>query len=396
MTLLAAGMMISGCTTGHRRQPVPADPAPPAGLTPQQVPLFVVFGSDDNGVPDGMRFLTGLFADRVNPSGSANRQTYDGMPAHFSFYVNTRFIVPDTGPAAYASTVKSDPVEVKRAWQEAIDAGHEIGVHTHSHPHGRSFTVSQWREEIERCIEILGRPKDSNEAADAPNSESGMGIPRRQLLGFRTPYLEYNDATLAAVRAEGLTYDCSLEDGARKSQDVRYLPWPYTLDLGSPSDPSIGSHAGLWEIPAYVFVVPPDEVCAEYGVPAGLRRHLAGVQDYFDPAAGKISGMDWNLWIEFAMTRAQFLATIRYTMDLRLQGNRSPFTIGLHSALYADTSDTNGLNATVAERRLALQELIDDFLARPQVRLVSAAELLQWLQAPVALNPSPIGRKEGY
>jgi peptidoglycan/xylan/chitin deacetylase (PgdA/CDA1 family) len=384
VTVLAAGLVINGCANIQRQQPT--DPSPPAGLTPYEVPLFVVFGSDDNGVPDGMHFLTGLFVDRINPSGTGNPQTFDGMPAHFSFYVNTRFIVPESGPAAYARTVKSNPVEVKLAWQEAIDNGHEIGVHTHSHPHGSSFTVARWQEEIDRCIEILGRPQDPTETAGVPNPDSGMGIPRQQLLGFRTPYLEYNDNTLAAVRAEGLTYDCSLEDGARKSQDVRYLPWPYTLDHGSPSDPNIGSHAGLWEIPAYVFVVPPDEVCAEYGVKAGLRRHLARVQDYFDPAVGKISGMDWNLWMEFDMTPAQFLATIRYTMDLRLQGNRCPFTIGLHSALYADTSETTGLNATVAERRQALQELIDDLLARPQVRLVSAAELLQWLQAPVALS----------
>ena len=99
--------------------------------------------------------------------------------------------------------------------------------------------------------------------------------------------------------------------------------------------------------------------------------------------------MDWNLWVEFAMTPAEFLATLKYTLDLRLNGNRCPLTIGLHSELYSDRQDTNGLNATVAERRAALREFFAYILQLPQVRVVDHKELLDWLQRP---EPLPVAR----
>jgi hypothetical protein len=99
--------------------------------------------------------------------------------------------------------------------------------------------------------------------------------------------------------------------------------------------------------------------------------------------------MDWNLWVEFAMTPAEFLATLKYTLDLRLIGNRCPLTVGLHSELYSDRQDTKGLNATVDERRAALREFFDSILQVPQVRVVDHIELLHWLQNP---EPLPVAK----
>jgi hypothetical protein len=146
----------------------------------------------------------------------------------------------------------------------------------------------------------------------------------------------------------------------------------------------------MWEIPVYVSLVPPDERCADYGVAPGLRDRLAARRAYYDPELGEITGMDWNLWLEFAMSPAEFLATLRYTLDQRLAGNRCPLPIGLHSALYAEDADTTGLGATAAERRRAVTDLVDDLLSRPEVRVVSAAELLDWLR-----NPVPLGGVDG-
>jgi peptidoglycan/xylan/chitin deacetylase (PgdA/CDA1 family) len=366
---------------------------PPAGLAPDQVPQFVVFGSDDNGyaglegsgAEGGLHFLTTLFADRRNPAGSGNAGTFDGAAAHYSFYVNTHYITGEA-TAAYGTVVWDDPVWVKRAWKEAIDAGHEIGVHSHSHPHGRDLTAAQWEDEITRCIEVLGRPYDERETPGSPNPASGLGVARRELPGFRTPYLEYSDRTLTAVRNQGFAYDCSLEEGTQDDQDGRNFVWPYRLDQGSPANPEIGSHAGLWEIPVYVFVVPPDGECERFGVPPGLRAELKKRKDYFDVEAGKVTGMDWNLWCEFSMTPAEFLATVNYTLELRLQGNRCPLTIGLHSELYSDRQDTGEYRATVAERRAALTRLVAGVLERDEVRVVSSRELLDWLRRPVPLR----------
>ena len=369
----------------------PAAAQPPAGLLPGRVPQFIVFGSDDNGysgledpgATGGLHFLSELFSGLRNPAGSGNPLTFDSSVPHYSFYVNTYYISPAAEKSAYASAEMENPVYVRRAWKEAMDNGHEIGVHTHSHPHGNQFSQSQWQNEIQRCIDVLGQPFAAGETPEMPARETGLGVDRGQLAGFRTPFLEYNDNTLQAVRRLGFLYDCSLEEGTQPDQNGGNFLWPYRLDYGSPGNsPLIGRHPGLWEIPVYVFIVPPDSECERYGVAPGLRAALRERQNYFDPAAGKITGMDWNLWCEFAMTPAEFLATLKYTLDLRLNGNRCPLTVGLHSELYSDKQDTKGLNATVPERRAALREWFTYILRLPQVRLVNHKELLNWLERP--------------
>jgi hypothetical protein len=282
--------------------------------------------------------------------------------------------------------MREDPVWVRRAWREAVEAGNEIGNHTHSHPHGRDLTAGQWEEEMRRCAEILVQPYDVRGGSAAVASPAGLGIPATEILGFRTPYLEYSDATLAAVQNQGFAYDCSLEEGTQGDQDGRNFVWPYRLDHGSPGNPAIGPHPGLWEIPVYVFIVPPDDECERFGVARGLRHRLKARQEYFDPEAGKITGMDWNLWCEFSMTPVEFIATIEYTLERRLQGNRCPLTIGLHSELYSDRQAGAGCNATPAERRAALEALVRDLQRHDVVRIVSARELLDWLRRPVPLR----------
>jgi len=366
---------------------------PPAGLLPEQVPQFIVFGSDDNGfsglegsgATGGLHFLTELFSGQRNPGGNGNPLTFDASAPHYSFYVNTYYITPAaTEKNAYDNAEMEDPLYVRRAWKEAMANGHEIGAHTHSHPHGKEFNRRQWQKEIQICIDILGRPY----AEDDVRKKTGLGIDRGRLPGFRTPFLEYSDDTLTAVQQMGFLYDCSLEEGTQPDQDGGNFLWPYRLDHGSPGNvPLIGRHRGLWEIPVYVFIVPPDGECERYGVTPGLRSALQQRQNYFDPAMGKITGMDWNLWCEFAMTPAEFLATLKYTLELRLNGNRCPLTVGLHSELYSDKQDTKGLNATVAERRAALSEFFAYILQLPQVRVANHIELLRWLQ-----RPEPLGK----
>lgn len=371
---LAACVLFISCA-GHKPAPftfpLQSMRMPPGGLSPQQAPMFVSFGSDDNpysGLPasggaGGMHYLTELFASRKNP---------DGSPLQYSFYVNTIYITPQG---------EEDPALVKQSWKEAVDHGNEIAVHTHSHPHGADFTAEQWAPEIQICIDRLRE----------------MGVARDQLTGFRTPFLEYGAHTLAAVQNAGFEYDCSLEEGMRDDEDGRNFAWPYKLDHGSPGNawehdhsdtPLAGEHAGLWELPVYVFIVPPDDECEAYGVSRGFRARMKERNDYFDVTQGKITGMDWNLWFEFGMTKAEFLATLKYTFDLRLKGNRCPLTVGLHSAIYADRSPENPPGATIQERRDALREFLDYTLSRPEVRVVSAKDLLAWLQAPVPLRAS--------
>lgn len=384
LVLMAAAVSCVGPQPG-RAPALAIQGAPPTALAGREIPQFVVFASDDNGFSGlpgsgsegGLDYVTRLFASRRNPAGSGDRRTFDGSPLHYSFFVNTRFIT---------SEGKENPVYVKRAWKAAVDAGHEVGVHTHSHPHGRPFTVAQWEAEIDKCVDLLTRPWDPDETPEHPNPASGLGVSRADLLGFRAPFIEPSDNGMAAAHRRGFVYDSSIEEGTRGGPDGDF-PWPYLLDLGRPDNkPPISRYAGLWEIPLYNFIAPPDEACERYGVPPGLRDKLKKVNDYFDTANGEITGMDWNLWNEFHMTPAEFVATLKYTLDRHLAGNRCPFTVGIHSEIYTVHEGAKGEAADVAERRAALEAFFAYALGKPEVRLVDDRELLGWLRAPVPLH----------
>ena len=236
---------------------------PPAGLLPEQVPQFIVFGSDDNGnsglegsgATGGLHFLTELFSGRRNPAGSGNPLTFDASPLHYSFYVNTYYIMPRRrqGPLTTARTGRIRSMSGapgKKPWTTAMRSA---CTPTPIPTAGNSVPGSGGR----RC----SAASTSSAALAADDAATtGLGVDRGRLAGFRTPFLEYNDDTLKAVRQLGFLYDCSLEEGTQPDQDGGNFLWPYRLDHGSPGNtPLIGPHPGLWEIPVYVFIVPPDE-----------------------------------------------------------------------------------------------------------------------------------------
>ncbi|MCP4655341.1 MAG: polysaccharide deacetylase family protein [bacterium] len=353
-----------------------ASAAPPGGLAVEQVPQFVHFGFDDNrisgrdaaGTTGGLKFVTDLFSGKQNPAGTGNARTYDGTPARFSFYVISHSIAEEDVDA---------PEHVKLQWRAAVDAGHEIGIHTHNHPHGTAFTSEQWSEEISLCRSWLTKPFDAAKAADPG---IGIGVAAKELFGFRAPYLEWGKPLLPALRAQGLRYDCSIEEGVDDGYDGTNLVWPYRIEPAG--DPAAGSE--LWEIPAYVLIVPPDDLCEHYGVPPGLRTRLAQVQSYLHPD-GKISGFDWNLWVEFGMNRREVVATLKYNLDRRLAGNRAPLTFGTHSDIYSDQYYGATPGSSAADRQQALVEILEYALSKPEVRVVSAKQILDWVEDPVPL-----------
>jgi peptidoglycan/xylan/chitin deacetylase (PgdA/CDA1 family) len=357
-----------------------ASSSPPAGLAPSSVPLFVVFGFDDNGISGspgsqttgGVRWVRELFNGQTNPAGSGNPRTFDGTPARFSLYLATRYIeVEDTDRPEY----------LKAELRAVADAGHEIGVHTHNHSHGEAFSSDQWSAEIATCKSWLVRQFTPAEAASA---STGLGLPSDSIQGFRAPFLEFGPALFPALREQGMRYDCSVEEGFEPEFDGANLAWPYRVAEGYGGGAGAApSGAVLWELPVYALTVPPDEECARYGVQPGLRRRLHEKVDYFHADDGKITGFDWNLWVEFGLTPAEFVATLRYSLDRRLAGNRAPFTFGTHSDIYSEQYETLP-NSTAEERRRALAEVLADALARPEVRVVSARQLVDWLE-----NPAP-------
>ncbi len=377
------GVCVDGLGPWTGTDDVAPSASPPCGLTPSQVPQLVAIGFDDNaysglegsGGTGGMSWAAAMFRSRTNP---------DGSPVHGSFYMTS----------IYMDQWQSEsPTFVKRAWRTAMTDGNEIGNHTQGHLHGSDFDLTRWRGELQACIASLTRPFDPAEVNFSPDVTKGIGAAATAIRGFRTPFLEYNDATLSAAKELGFHYDCSIEDGYQDDQDGSDYLWPYTLDHGSPGHEvlvewgtrtPISPHPGLWELPVHPVIVPPDDKCVQYGVAVGLRARLQARQSWFDVEGGKITGFDYNLWVSFAMTKAEFLATLKYTLDQRLAGNRAPFMFGAHTDYYS-SKYTAVPNATLAERQQAIEEFLDYALSRPVVRVTSNQEILSWVR-----NPEPL------
>jgi hypothetical protein len=409
LTFLASGLV--GCV--HDRQAPSANP--PGGLKPYEVPMFVAFGFDDNGYSGlegsggegGVQFVLDSFNSKRNPEGRGNTKTFDGSSVLVTFFLK-------------ADNIDANELEdnslLKKSWRQAYTNGNEIGIHTYSHAHGvkinwnvipakreNVFTVEDWYEEMQLSFDRLLKPFDPNVKRD--DFSVGIGIRKADIIGFRTPYLEYNNATFTAVRKAGFLYECSIEEGWQRDQDGTDFLWPYTLHNGSPGDaynskktfgldrPIVGKHSGLWELPSYALIIPPDEHCEKYGIPAGFRERMKKEQYYFDASDGRVTGLDWNLWFEYHMSKAEFVTLLKYNLDLRLQGNRCPFLFGCHSDIYSSKYGLNDmspdeqkkLRATVQERREALEEFLEYALSKPEVRVTTMKNILKWLKNPSRL-----------
>jgi peptidoglycan/xylan/chitin deacetylase (PgdA/CDA1 family) len=339
---------------------VRASQQPPCGLAPSEVPQFVSIGFDDNGQAAGVTWAIDMLASR----GKA------------SFFLTT----------SYAQAT---------VWKQAYMAGHEIGNHTVTHATDRNVGAARWRQEMTDASDYI---------------KTMVGVPEAELIGFRTPFLKYDDDTLGVVKELGFHYDTSIEEGYEWDDnanggkggpmDGTNYYWPYTLDNRSPGHTTqvewgeglveITARPGLWELPVYAVVVPPDDKCQQYGVEPGLRAKLKQRQTWFDVEGGLITGFDYNLWAStsvggFQMTKAEFVATMKYTLDQRLAGNRAPFLFGAHTDYYVAAWNQNASGApSETERRAAIEEFLDYAKSKPEVQIVSYAHVLDWVRNPGA------------
>ena len=140
-------------------------------------------------------------------------------------------------------------------------------------------------------------------------------------------------------------------------------------------------------MPAYRVIVPPDAEAPKYGIPAGLRDRLrTRLPDRVGIDQGKISGLDYNLWTDFGLTRAEVVAVLKYTLDLRRKGNRAPMLLGMHSFYYSTMYTQPVPSATLADRRAGVLEFLTWALSTyPDVRVVPTNAVLDWIR-----NPAPL------
>jgi peptidoglycan/xylan/chitin deacetylase (PgdA/CDA1 family) len=346
----------------------------PGDISLKQVPVFICLGFDDNGISGlagtpwdgGMIWIDTLLASRQNPEGIGNTATFDKTHLLAAFYCLGRLGIN-------SAWHMEDFPAVRESWKRLYEQGHEMGCHSLTHLmddqlnmlDASAWSVSQWsEEEIAPVIDILTRPYDKTDASQ------GAGIEPSDLWGWRTPFLHWEDNTLAALMDAGLVYDCSIEDGW--GDDPAEYNWPYTLDNKSPGNAKAGAHEGLWEIPCYPFAVPEE-----------LRAKAGGKT--------QIQGLEYTVWYEEALEANDLYSILAYTLDKRLEGNRAPMAIGVHSDVFSNGKDDQFPNASNHRaRQQALEQFIDYALTKPEVRFVRPLDLIEWMRNPSGMDGTQI------
>jgi len=402
----------------------------PGSFSLEQTPQFVCLGSDDNYYPGGLSWIVKLIETKTNQTESpVVAGTFDGAAATMSFYPNTFnsewYDLVDT--SANNQYGGDSAKKIQASLKEALAHGSEVGSHTKHHESDASSTLPYWYTEIDSSLIDLQK----------------MGIPTSNVVGFRTPFLLYNNFTFKVLDSlKNFKYDCSIESGLDDATDGTNFVWPYTLDNGpfagdtaslAETDDGtmvkIGAHPGLWEAPVYCVIVPPelrhqiwlqtkdtinvqlykhnpDGTLATNANGDGIDSILVKDSIFsvdFDTLDGKITGLDYNMWSApsnsgVGMDSAQFVATMKYTLDTRIAGNRAPFCFGMHSNIFYDHdgfidesaqqygSMSSPPRATVTKMRNAMNAFITYALTKKAVRLVSQSNLINWCANPVPLS----------
>lgn len=363
---------------------------PPHNLSPQNVPLFVVFGFDDNLTASGIDWANSLFQHKYNqgsikPDAAKNQSpTFDATPARASFYMNTR---------GFNEFVKGPPAPLINRVKQLHHFGHEIGNHTHNHHYDlydknlshfqkRIHGISQkdWEQRIQQCNLTLKQHH----------------ITDNIITGFRAPYLQYNQALFTALNNNHFIYDASITEGIAKKFNGKNLRWPYTLENGSPGhnegwtnhpdNPlavTLNDLPALWELPVYVLMIPTDDLANDYHFQEGLWQRMQKSLPYL--TNHRITGIDYNLWVNAKLQAKEVLAILKYNLDLRLAGNRAPLTFGLHSQYYTDKEwqKSYAPQTSLPNMQQAIRDFVDYALSKKDVRVRPGKDVIAWCKNPI-------------
>ncbi|KAF7333423.1 Carbohydrate esterase family 4 [Mycena venus] len=189
-----------------------ASTSPPGGLSPSDVPMFIIFTADDAVQSYTIDAVNQFLAHRKNPNGCAPKMTYFTSLSYTNYTLVTDWYV----------------------------AGNEIADHTITH---------------------VGDPPVEEINGNLAALNALAGIPLASIQGFRAPFLNYSVNTLKRLADAKFTYDSSATSSIPVTDPGTDAFWPYTLDYGMANDclEVDGSCKGqpvlpgFWEIPMYAF-----------------------------------------------------------------------------------------------------------------------------------------------
>ena len=402
LTILVA--LLLTYTSGRNAQSSAAEASAP---TPQ----FVSITFDDNfglatpGAVGGVRAVTEFFAGKHNPTGTGNEAAFDGTPISTTFFNMCVYMVDRSEKVIGGYRGEDWKGRNRSAWKAAFAAGNEMADHTVNHFNGgtapinqddccraRDWDLAHWTNEIDAARRLMTDPQ--------------YGLGAKNVVGFRAPYLSFNDAMFSSLQTLGFLYDSSLPNCFADDEDGSNCSWPYLLDHGSAdaesfarkvsasahriSLPRVQNHPGLWELPVTSLIIPPDAVASKYHFKPGLRDRIAsrGALPYpslYEQSSAKITGLDYTLLIDAGATGDEMRAILEYNLDLHLSGNRSPLVFVAHAHLYTfSTPEDNPDTPSNAERKArwkGLTEFIAYALRKPEVRVVAGRDIVEWMMA---------------
>ncbi|KZT43850.1 hypothetical protein SISSUDRAFT_1039750 [Sistotremastrum suecicum HHB10207 ss-3] len=239
---------------------------PPGGLSPSDVPMFLIYTADDAVQSYTIDAVNQFLAKRTNPNGCPVKMTYYTSLNYTNYTLVTDWYV----------------------------AGNEIADHTMTH---------------------VGTPPADEVNGNLIALNALAGIPFSAIKGFRAPFLNFSLDTLRLLKQSDFTYDSSCSASIPVTDNGTDAFWPYTLDYGLANNclavPGACSGQpvipGLWEFPMYALF----DQRGEEGI------HL--MDPWLDTANGENTPDD-----------AATLAYMKSTFTDHYKGNRQPFGIYTH------------------------------------------------------------------
>ncbi|MET8327423.1 hypothetical protein [Streptomyces sp. NPDC005181] len=321
----------------------PNQPSAPVPLEPGQTPpQFVIFSWDGAG-----EVGTGLF-----PRFLELAKEHD---AAMTFFLSGLYLLPESKKSLYRppdngigasaigyltdAHIKETLGHVRRAWLD----GHEIGTHFNGHFCAGSgsvahWTSGQWENEIDQAVSFVTEWRTNTGWTDLDPLPFDY---RKELIGSRTPCLLGQDNLLPTARKLGWRYDASSPGGIQV--------WPE-------------KRQGLWDLPLQ-------------GIPFPGRTFEVLSMDY-NILANQSNNSTQGIPSRFPAWREQAMQAYLAGFDRAYETNRAPFYIGNHFEVW-----NGGIYMD------AVEEVIKRIAGKPDVRLVSFRQFVDWLdvQDPAVL-----------
>ncbi|MGW4380340.1 hypothetical protein [Kitasatospora sp. NPDC004531] len=317
--------------------PQPNQPVPEPLEPGQKPPQFVVFSWDGAGELDDRLF-------------SRFRQLAKDHNATMTFFLSGIYTLPESKRSMYhppqhsvgASDIGylSDPhiratiEQIGAAWLD----GHEIGTHFNGHFCGANgggrWSPEDWDSEIQQAMDFVMNWKTNTGNTDLPALPFDY---RKELIGGRTPCLEGQRGLLPTAVKRGWKYDSSGPGGLQM--------WPQKFAGGA-----------LWDMPLQSIPF-PGHTFQVLSMDYNIMYNQSGDNTKGDPGRRSF----WQ-----TQARDAYLAGF----DRAYHGNRAPFVIGNHF---------EGWNGGIYMN--AVEEVLKAIADKPEVRMVSFRQLVEWLEA---------------